>query len=163
VIHPGASTVRYRRTWRIGHTTASREDQILYSRLGFEGSRTTVIWDEEDADFLSAPVPSGQFVPFAIDLRTLAVAFQTRPPDIKVSSFTGALQSVLREESRDFGWRVESQIRQLTFDEWRSTVDRVTRLRFRLERPNPNWAGRPEIESIFQQLGGLDQAGLSAM
>ena len=158
VIHPGASTARYRRTWRIGLTTVSKEQQILYSRIGFEGSRTTVIWDDKSTDFLSAPVPSGQFAPFAIDLRTLSVAFQTRPPDIKVSSFTGALQGVLRDESGDPGWRVESQIRHLTFAEWRSTVDRVTRLHFRLERPNPNWEGRPDLEAIFQDLGGLDQA-----
>ncbi len=65
-LQPGASTVRYRRTWRIGLTTIFPEDEILYSRIGFESSHKTVLWDEETKDFQPAPTPSGQVAPFAI-------------------------------------------------------------------------------------------------
>lgn len=158
VLRPGASTVRYRRTWRIGLTSVVLDDDTLYSRIGFEGAHTTIVWDEETKDFQRAPIPSGQVVPFAIDLKDLTVAFQTRPPEIKVNSFTGALQGVLRDQTSEPDWRVESRIRRVTFDEWRSTVEKVTHLHFRAERPNPNWEGRPDLEEIFNQLGGLDQA-----
>src|SRR5689334_9078269 len=79
VIQPGASTERYSRTWRIGLTSASPEEDVLYSRIGFERPRGTVLWDEEIKDFQPAPTPSGQVVPFAIELQDLSVAFQTRP------------------------------------------------------------------------------------
>ncbi len=31
-------------------------------------------------------------------------------------------------------------------------------LHFRVERPNPNWEGRPDLENIFNRLGNLDLA-----
>ncbi len=157
-LRPGASTVRYRRTWRIGLTSVVPEDNVLYSRIGFEGSHTTIVWDDETKDFQPAPSPSGQVVPFAVDLTDLSVAFQTRPPEIKRNSFTGALQGVLRDQTNELDWRVESRIRRVSFDEWRDSVEKVTHLHFRAERPNPNWEGRPDLEDIFNQLGGLDQA-----
>lgn len=157
ILTPGASTVRYGRRWRLGETTFDTEDHIIYSRIGFEGDHQTFLWHEERRDFLPAPVPSGQVSPFAVNLYNLGVVYQTREPDIRISSFTGALQGILRDSSHD-QWRVYTFIPKVSFQDWLPTVERVIRLRFHIKRPNPNWEGRPDLENLMGRLGDLDTA-----
>ena len=125
--------------------------------MGFESDHRTFLWDAGRQDFLPAPVPNGFVSPFAINLDNGIIVFQTREPDIRVGSFTGALQGILRDTSHD-QWRVETAIRRIPFREWLPTVERVIRLRFHVTRPNPNWEGRPDLENLFQRLGDLDAA-----
>jgi hypothetical protein len=155
VLEPGASVTRHTRLWRLGQT--SSDSDYLVSRIGFEGQRNTFVWKEESKDFVEAPAPNGLFVPFAINLHTLSVVFQVRPPDIRVQSFAGALQGILRQAT-DNDWRVEAQIHRTSFQAWRATVDRVIRFNFHVEQPNPNWEGRPDLENIMERLGDLDAA-----
>jgi hypothetical protein len=156
VLVPGASVERYSRTWRIGHT--AREDDRLLGRIGFEGERQTFIWNDESKDFLPGPSPNGLVVPFVINLNSLRVVFQVRPPTIRARSFTGALEGILRHAT-DQDWRVEPVTHQMSFEDWRATVTKVTRMYFLAERPNPNWEGRPELEGLMRRLGDLDSAG----
>jgi hypothetical protein len=152
---PGASVDRYGRTWRIGHT--STDGNRLLGRIGFEGERQTFIWDEQAKDFVPGPTPNGLVVPFVINLDSLRVVFHVRPPLIRARSFTGALEGILRYATGD-DWRVEPVTRHVSFEEWRATVSRVTRMYFHVEPPNPNWEGRPQLQSLMSRLGDLDSA-----
>jgi hypothetical protein len=148
ILVPGASTERYGRIWHIGRT--EQEDGFFYGRLGFEGSGTADLWSEADKDFQAARTPAGVASPFAVRLSDLRIAFQTRGRDIRVTSFTGALQGILRDESGDEDWRVETAHAETSFSEWRSSVQRVTEMRFHVEPPNPNYQGRPVLEQLIE-------------
>lgn len=143
---PGASTERYRRVWHVGRT--ERVGDVLFGKLGFEGTGSADLWSDQDLDFQETVTPAGVAAPFAISLTTLALVFQTRGQDIKVTSFTRALQGILRQASGD-DWQVEAYRTQMTFDQWRSSVDRVTQMRFHLNPPNPNYQGRPTLEKLI--------------
>jgi hypothetical protein len=155
VLVPGASARRFSRVWRLGHTNVS--DEELLGRIGFEGERRTFMWNEESKDFLPGPSPNGLVVPFVINLANFQVVFQIRPPEIRPHSFTGALERILRDATGQ-DWGVEPIIRQMSFEAWRATVTKVTRMHFHVEQPNPNWEGRPELENLMHRLGDLDSA-----
>jgi hypothetical protein len=153
ILVPGASTERYNRIWHVGRTEL--EDGILYGRLGFEGSGFADLWSEVEKDFRETQTPAGVAAPFAIQLSDLRMVFQTRGQDIRVTSFVGAMQGILRDAT-DQSWRIETDRREVTFTQWRSTVDRVTQMRFTVEPPNPNYEGRPDVERL------IEDASLSA-
>jgi len=156
VLRPGASVERYARTWRIGQINPVAT-YVLDGRIGFEGERRTFMWDEEAQDFIPGPSPNGLVVPFVINLLNLTAVFQIRPPDIRATSFTGAVEGMLRAATGE-PWRVEPITRQVSFDSWRATVSKVTRMHFHVEPPNPNWEGRPQLEDLMRRLGNLDAA-----
>lgn len=143
---PGATTERYNRVWHVGRTEV--EDGFLYGRLGFESSGTADLWNEDDKDFEEASTPAGVASPFAINLSNLGLAFQTRGQDIRVTSFANAMRGILRDASGQ-DWGIESARTQMSFNQWRATVTRVTQMRFDLEPPNPNYEGRPSLERLI--------------
>jgi hypothetical protein len=142
ILEPGASTERYNRVWHVGRTSV--DGDILFGRLGFEGSAAADLWNEEDKDFEGARTPSGVAAPFAIQLSDFRLVFQTRSQDIRVTSFTGAMQGILRDASGQ-DWRIETARSEMSFNQWRQTVDRVTQMRFNVEPPNPNYQDRPDL------------------
>jgi len=144
---PGATVERYSRIWHVGKTET--DDDVLFGRLGFEGSGIADLWSDQELDFQETPTPAGVAAPFAISLTTLALAFQTRRRDIRVTSFTGALQGILREVSGQ-DWSVEAYRTQMTFAQWLASVDRVTEMRFRFNPPNPNYEGRPTLQKLIE-------------
>lgn len=140
-----------------------REGNTIVGRIGFESMGTTELWDDQLNDFTERDRPLGLTSPFAIDLQTLRVAFQLRGADIKPTSFTGALQALLNEASSTEEWRVEREITVVPFREWASTVDRIVLIRLVLERPNPNYRGRRQVEQIIEGANaGLAQLQLRA-
>ena len=147
ILVPGASTERFGRVWHVGRTEL--EDGILYGRLGFEGSGVADLWSEDDKDFQETRTPAGVASPFAIQLTGLRLVFQTRSRDIQVTSFVGAMQGILRDATGQ-SWRIETDRRQVTFEQWRPTVDKVTQMRFTVEPPNPNYEGRPDLERLIE-------------
>lgn len=144
---PGASTERYQRVWHVGRTET--EDDILFGRLGFEGSGHADLWNEEDKDFQEARTPAGVAAPFAIQLSNFRLVFQTRGQDIRVTSFIGAIRGILRDASGQ-DWRVAPIRREMSFPQWRQTVERVILMRFSVEPPNPNYEGRPDVERLIE-------------
>jgi len=144
---PGASTERYQRVWHVGRTEI--EDDILFGRLGFEGSGHADLWNEDDKDFQEASTPAGVAAPFAVHLSDFRLVFQTRGQDIRVTSFIGAIRGILREVTRE-DWRVEAVRREMSFPQWRRTVERVVQMRFSVEPPNPNYEGRPDVERLIE-------------
>jgi hypothetical protein len=151
ILVPGASTERYNRIWHVGRTEV--DDGFFFGRLGFEGSGTADLWNEEERDFEEARTPAGVAAPFAIELSNLKLVFQTRGQDIRVTSFIGAMQGILRDASGQ-DWRIETAKTEMSFRQWRATVERVTQMRFHIEPPNPNYQGRPTLQpGIRQSLG----------
>jgi hypothetical protein len=144
---PGASTERYKRVWHVGRVEV--EDSFFFGRLGFEGSGTADLWNEDERDFEETRTPAGVASPFAIELSDLNLVFQTRGQDIQVTSFTGAMQKILRDASGE-SWRIETAQTEMSFDQWRRTVDRVTEMRFHVEPPNPNYQGRPDLQRLIE-------------
>jgi hypothetical protein len=147
ILVPGASTERYSRIWHVGRTEV--EDSVFFGRLGFEGSGIADLWNEDERDFEEARTPAGVAAPFAIELSNLKLVFQTRGRDIRVTSFTGAMQGILRDVSGQ-DWRIETAQTEMSFRQWRATVERVTQMRFHLEPPNPNYQGRPTLQRLIE-------------
>lgn len=149
VLQPGISTERYGRLWHLGRTEV--QEGVLFGRIGFETVRGADLWSAEQRDFFDGHVLAGVAAPFAIRLSDLVVVFQTRGQDIRVTSFVGALRGLLRDATNE-DWRVETERTKVSFAAWRRSVERVSRLRFNLEQPNPNYEGRPQVEKIIADL-----------
>lgn len=149
---PGTPVDRYNRTWRMG--PFSRRDGFITGRIGFErAGAVTELWDDSTGDFRVSRLREGSTSPFAINLSTFTVAFQLRSSLIKRTSFTGALQDLLNESSPYDSWQVDPLLDQVSFDTFIARVDLVTELRFRLDLPNPDFAGRPLVEQIVEGTG----------
>jgi hypothetical protein len=146
ILTPGASTERYGRIWHIGRTAI--EDGFLYGKLGFESSGRAELWNDENKDFEDTRTPAGVASPFAIYLEDLRMAFQTRGQDIRVTSFVNAMRDILRDTT-GANWSVETATAHMSFTQWRSTVQKVSRLHFHVEPPNPNYQGRPYLERLI--------------
>lgn len=146
-IRPGASVERYGREWVIGRT--EEEDGVLSGRIGFRGAEGLAeIWDDQATDFVPTAVPQGQAVPFAIDLATGRLALQTRPA-LKINGLTGALEALLSEGN--LRWRIRSPRARMSFSDWRASVDRVTKVRLRVVKPNPTYRDTPNLEALIEQ------------
>lgn len=140
----GTSAERHNRVWHMGQSVVT--DGHLLGRLGFtNASAPTEVWDEAKKDFIDAAFPNGFTSPFVIRISDLTIAFQLRSGQIKFKSFAGAMQALLREASHD-AWRVEPIVKPVTFDRWRSTVERVVSMSFNLALPNPDFKGRPLLK-----------------
>jgi hypothetical protein len=148
IVTAGATTERYNRIWHVGRTSIA--NNILFGRLGFESSSPADLWDEESKDFNEARTPAGVAAPFAISLTSFIVVFQTRSSDIQVTSFAGALQGILRDASSSQDWRIELTRHEISFSQWRATVERVTQMRFNVEPPNPNYQDRPDLQRLIE-------------
>lgn len=151
LLSSGASVERYRRLWHIGGVELV-DGRFLFGRLGFDRRGRSEYWDESRLDFEITDVPDGVASPFAVDVPTRVIVFQTRGNDIRVSSFTGALGSILNRSDPDAQWRIVPVRRERTFQQWAATVDSVNRIHANLERPNPNYEDRPDIENLIESL-----------
>lgn len=149
IVTAGATTERYNRIWHVGRTSIT--DNILFGRLGYESSSPADLWDEESKDFNETRTPEGIAAPFAISLASFLLVFQTRSSNIQITSFTGALQGILRDASSSQDWRIEKTAQHETsFSQWRATVERVTQMRFNVEPPNPNYQDRPDLQRLIE-------------
>jgi hypothetical protein len=145
---PGASTERNGRVWRIGRTVL--EDDFLYGLLGVERREAAEFWNQTAKDFENAGKLVNIVSPFVIRLTDLELAFQLRHPDIQLTSFTDAIEKILREETGE-NWRIEAtEGAEIPFGQWRRSVDAVHQIRFHIVRPNPNYEGRPDLERLIE-------------
>lgn len=127
-----------------------QEGKSLVGRLGFQTESMAEIWDPEIKDFREDLLHGGTTSPFAIDPDRRRVAFQLRPGLIRVKSLTGALQALMNAASSVNRWRVTEERESVTFDAWASDVDRVIRLRIRLQPPNPHYDGRERVKQLVE-------------
>lgn len=148
-LNPGTKVERHTRVWRMSRVTLS-DDHWVAGKIGFESPGGIAdIWNENLLDFEEIALPQGRTSPFVVDLDALRVAFQVRTPQIKPRTFTGAFEALINSASSIY-WRVDHEIRQITWEDWLGTVARVTAFRVTLERPNPGYEGREELEGILE-------------
>lgn len=146
---PGATVERYRRTWIVGQT--EEHLGVLYGRIGYERDPSVFeIYDEEQKDFVGVSIRTGNVTPFAINLDSLVLAFQTKPPEIIMGAVANAIAALLSEE--DARWRAESLLAtRMALSEWVQGVDRVTRIRFFIRQPNPHYQDARDLEALIEQ------------
>jgi hypothetical protein len=143
----GTRIEHYGRAWRMGQVRMS--GLSIVGRIGFEAASVADVWDEHAQDFRDESAPAGLTSPFAIDPARMRVAFQLRSGAIRVRSFTGALQALMNAASNE-RWRVHQEVESLAFEDWTGSVDRIVRLRTRLERPNPDYKGREKVKELVE-------------
>lgn len=149
---PGVEVIkRGKRRWRMAGRLQPLTSSMLYGRIGFERPpERTERWDDAEQDFIITDVQQGATAPFVIDTSSWLVAFQLRS-QINRQQFAAALEELLVTASRLDGWHVVPLVTtQSSFRGWASTVDRVTTLRIKLRRPNPNYRGRKKVEEIIE-------------
>jgi hypothetical protein len=144
----GTRIERHNRAWRMG--PVHEEDGVIVGRIGYEAGSLAEVWDDALADFREEQLPAGLTSPFAIDVGRARVAFQLRTGQIRVRSFTGALESLMNQASPTDRWRVGPAVRTIPLERWVRTVDRVIRLRVVLNRPNPHYGDRKSIERVIE-------------
>lgn len=149
---PGTGIERYGRVWRMGAVSFEGKPVLYYQgRIGYQrAAGTTELFDEETRDFTPAAIIEGASSSFALDVRTMIVAFQLRPGKIKRTSFTGAFAELLQEGSQRGGWAVTALREEATFEQFVERVDAITELRVRLKKPNPDWSGRKRLRQVFE-------------
>ena len=150
---PGAEVTRYGRTWHLSAPHEAGPDR-LGGRIGFvrESELTTVEWDPASKDFLRGEAPSGVVVPFVVDLDTRRVSFQLEAGQVRSTSFAGAFAGALNAADTAYEWRVTPLVQRVPYEEWRRRMEVVTEFRFRLERPNPHYDDREDVERLIEEL-----------
>lgn len=142
---PGKSVERYGREWIVGKTQT--EKNILTGRIGYRGADGLAeLWNSELNDFTEIAVPAGLTSPFAISLESLEMAVQPRGSMISLNGVLGAFKKLLGDE-----WRIETPKHEMTFEQWRQSIDIVTKVRFRITKPNPTYRGTPHIEALLEE------------
>lgn len=147
----GTRTEFYRRTWTLG--PSRKQENTILGTVGVEsGDGGTVdLWDPKSEDFVRQTVPEGIKTPWAINLTTLRIGFQLRPGIDKRQGFCGAFQKLMNEAAGFPGWLVKPEVEPVEFEAWVDSLDRLERLSVRIDRPNPHYADRDEVESIIEQ------------
>jgi hypothetical protein len=147
-IAPGKRATRYGREWIVGKTEF--DGQYLLGRFGYRGeSGVAEIFDEELQDFVELATPSGLTVPFAIDTFALEVAAQPRGK-ISANSIASAITALLNTSG--MRWKVLNERQKVTLDEWKTSVVRVTAVRFTIREPNPHYHDAHNLEDLMKQL-----------
>lgn len=147
-LQPGTKVERYRRTWRVG--AVQYRENILVGKLGYEGAEGLAeIWDEEASDFTEVAVPAGLTAPFAINLESLEMVVQPRG-QTKLNGILGAVEQMLLQ-LHNVPWKIRAPRKEVTFEKWRSSVAKVTSVRFRVLKPNPHYRGTPDIEALLEE------------
>lgn len=172
-ISPGRRATRYGREWIVGQTSleraeAGRRHGDLTGRIGFQGEAGTAeIWDDDLQDFVPTAIPSGLTAPFAIDLQTLTAAMQPRGSVIRINSLIGAFEALLSAPGQR--WQIVGLRNRMSLEEWKSSVSRVTTVKFWIREPNPHYFDAHNLKDIMEdvrseaiQLEARNEAGLNA-
>jgi hypothetical protein len=136
--NPETAVERYGRTW---HLSQPLDDGLhIIGKLGFarRSASSSVTYDTVKHDFVEveAPLEQGNFVYYMLDIPSRILAFEERPPDIRRRSFLGALTAILREQR--FRWDIDLLADEASFESWLTDVEKVTRYRASILRPNPS-------------------------
>lgn len=146
----GATVQRYRRTWRVSDYTV-QDDRILTGQIGFVKANDvdTLEWDEKTNSFVRGQASGGIVIPFGVDVAEKTAAFQLVAGQVRPNSFTGAFEALLT--AAGYGrWSVDQIVEHSDYEEWRSSVTRVTSFRFRLEKPNPHYHDNDLAEELIE-------------
>lgn len=136
------------RAWHMGRFRADGE--VTFGRVGFERpGEETEAWDEELRDWRRQSQTEGRTSRFAIDFARKRVAFQVRPGLIEPYAFAGAFEALLNVSApQGWRWDVQPAVVGIGWEEWVKSVERVTRVSFSLNPPNPHYEGTPVIKEL---------------
>lgn len=121
------------RTWHFGGVHNAGE--YISGRLGFEKRTDTDMYDHIRKDFTTEAIRQGHTWSFVVRLTDLTVVFERRRPSMKDQSFTSALRRMLCQVDTPQRWGVVSLDGMASFEEWRTSVDIVSVLRYRAWGP----------------------------
>ena len=57
----------------------------------------------------------------------------------------------LLDDNGIYYWSINLLARRMTFEQWRATVSGITEMKARLERPNPKWKNKPQLQELVAQ------------
>jgi hypothetical protein len=144
-LDPDNVVTRYDRSWRVSQTVTG--DGFIAGKFGFVGASEAEsgYYDELVHDFVVAQVQREQapFSHFVVDLATEILAFEERPPEIRLQSFVGAFSKLVAEASPPF--EIDVLTDPETYQAWADSVDRVKSLKAVLSRPNPGYVDTVEV------------------
>lgn len=153
---PGASVTRYGRRWHLTRIVDETDD-LYFGRIGFltDNEVSTLRFDKEVQDFVFGDAPSGYVVPFSMRKSDGIIAYQLYPGVVRETTFTGALTELLNSSSgeHEYVWKVESLSEAIDFETWLGATRAVTKFDVTLDRPNPNYLGRPRVEELIEEVG----------
>jgi hypothetical protein len=147
----GSRIERYQRFWRMGRPSFDQEKGFVSGKIGFQRENgSTELWDDQAKDFVEGTLAIGAASAFAIRISDGRIAFQLRPGNIERQSFAGALEDLLNESGTYDGWKVVADTTPARFNDFVSAVDRVTKVTVRVNRPNPHYGGRDQVEQLIE-------------
>jgi hypothetical protein len=150
----GSQIERYSRFWRMGRPTFDQKRGFVSGKVGFQRENgSTELWDENAKDFVEGPLAIGAASAFAIRVADGHIAFQLRPGYIERQSFAGALEDLLNQSGVYDGWNVTADTTPARFNDFVSAVDRVTKITVRINRPNPHYGDRDQVERLIEGAG----------
>ncbi|OFN74225.1 hypothetical protein HMPREF2526_04200 [Corynebacterium sp. HMSC070E08] len=142
----GSGVERYGRIWRVGKV--EQEGNVLIGKLGFVNRpKTSEVWDENELDFQEFEFKDGSSATFAVNLETLKLALQPTA-DVSVTSALGAIRALLSLEGEK--WTVSPLKRSIDFETWKSTVDKIVRVKYKLRKPNPHYGEAKSLEEVME-------------
>ncbi|ERS41840.1 hypothetical protein HMPREF1287_01162 [Corynebacterium sp. KPL1986] len=142
----GSGVERYGRLWRIGRV--DKIDNVVIGKLGFiNRPKTSEIWDEEELDFQEVQFKDGSSATFAVNLDNLSLAIQSTP-NVGVTSALGAIRALLSLEGEK--WTLSPLKRAVSFEQWKNSVDKIVRAKYKLRKPNPHYGEAKSLEEIME-------------
>lgn len=149
----GTSITRYGRRWHLTKIL-DRTSELYFGQIGFvtDHEVSTLHFDQKAQIFVYGDAPSGYVVPFAIRKSDGVIAYQLYPGVVRETTFTGALTDLLNNASDNYIWHIESFVEIREFGQWLEETPAITRFDLTLERPNPNYAGRPRVEEMVEDV-----------
>lgn len=143
-LDPDIQVQNYGRVWRLSEPDWNVAPGDVCGVLGFVRRKNleAANYDEERHEWVRAEVSrrESNCAHFRVNLDSQLIIFEERRPDIDRSAFSSALSKFLAPA----GFAVEPVIDSSPFETWLADVDRVTRFRATLKRPNPRWAKRAQ-------------------
>ena len=132
---PGQRATTYGRTWVLSQPH-DRNKSTVHGHIGIVTDME--VWDHEANEFKPASIEGGFATPYLLNHSTGLVVFQTRGSRIKAQSFVNALEHLLNAGSVS-SWDVTLAEREMPWEEFVATVDRIERLSIRVDSPNPRF------------------------
>ncbi len=145
-LRPGKNVLRYNRLWRLPKHT--RRDGFIYGRIGFEYPNSSVgVWSEEQKDYTT--IRPAEVTPFVLHVETGRLAFELKGGTIKPWTFQTNFRALLNKGST-YRWHVTlEELTQPSWEDWEKSVNRITSLRIRMERPNPRYRSK-RVEDVLE-------------
>lgn len=158
----GTHVEHYGRRWIMGPVSLRGGCYVGTVGVGSDDGGSARVWDYETEDFVTTTVPEGETTPWALRISTLQLAFQLKPRINKPQGFASGFRRLLNESAGEDFWSVQVETSEDDFETWVGELDRLERFSIRLDRPNPNYADRENVEEIIEE-GHIEKVQVAAI